>query len=97
MNEVFNDIQPWHFKELVNVFGAKEGEPRTYQVKMKEQTKKLFDDKEFNSATNLQFVELYAKAGYAKSVDVDRGYECEDQCQTMIIEFEVWSMWRLLD
>ena len=59
MNEGFNDIQPWHFKELVNVFGAKEGEPRTYQVKTKEQTNKLFDDKEFNSATNLQFVELY--------------------------------------
>jgi hypothetical protein len=84
-------------KELVNVFGAKEGESRTYQVKAKEQTKKLFDDKEFNFANDLQFVELYAKAGYAKSVDVDRGCECEDQCQTMIIGIEVWSIWRLLD
>jgi pyruvate decarboxylase len=58
MDEVYHDIQPWHFKGFVNVFGAKEGESRTSQVKTKERTKKLFDDKEFNSATDLQFVEL---------------------------------------
>jgi pyruvate decarboxylase len=45
--------------ELVNVFGAKQGESRTYQIKTKKQTNKLFEDKEFNSANFLQFVELY--------------------------------------
>ena len=59
MDEVYNDIQPWHFKELVNVFGAKEGESRTYQIKTKAQTNKLFDEEEFNSANVLQLVELY--------------------------------------
>jgi pyruvate decarboxylase len=59
MDEAYNDIQPWHFKELVKDFGAKEGEYRTYQIKTKEQAHKLFEDKEFNAAGVLQFVELY--------------------------------------
>lgn len=59
MDAVYNDIQPWHFKELVDVFGAKKGESRTYQIKTKEQTNQLFEDKDFNSANVLQFVELY--------------------------------------
>jgi pyruvate decarboxylase len=59
MDAVYNDIQPWHFKELVQVFGANDGEYKTYQVKTKEQINKLFEDKEFNAADVLQFVELY--------------------------------------
>ncbi|PMD42549.1 pyruvate decarboxylase-like protein [Hyaloscypha variabilis F] len=59
MDEVYNDIQPWHFKDLVNVFGAKEGESRTYQIKTKEQANQLLEQSEFNSANVLQFVELY--------------------------------------
>lgn len=59
MDAEYNDIQPWHFKELVKVFGAKEGESRTYQIKTKDQVHQLFEDKEFNSADVLQFVELY--------------------------------------
>jgi len=59
MDAAYNDIQPWHFKDLVKVFGAKEGESRTYQIKTKDQLHKLFEDKEFNAANVLQFVELY--------------------------------------
>ncbi len=59
MDAVYNDIQPWHFKELVKVFGAKAGEFKTYQVKTKEQVNDLFDNNEFKAAGVLQFVELY--------------------------------------
>jgi pyruvate decarboxylase len=59
MDAVYNDIQPWHFKELVRVFGAKDGEFKTYQAKTKEQINELFEDKEFKAADILQFVELY--------------------------------------
>ena len=59
MDATYNDIQPWHFKDLVNAFGAKQGESRTYQIRTKEQTNELFEDKQFGSANVLQFVELY--------------------------------------
>lgn len=59
MDAEYNDIQQWHFKDLVKVFGAKEGTYRTYQIKTKEEITKLFADEEFNSANVLQFVELY--------------------------------------
>lgn len=59
MDAVYNDIQPWHFKDLVKVFGAKEGEYKTFQIKTKEQANELFEDKKFNAADYLQFVELY--------------------------------------
>ncbi|KUJ10631.1 pyruvate decarboxylase-like protein [Mollisia scopiformis] len=59
MDAEYNDIQQWHFKDLVKVFGAKEGTYRTYQIKTKEEVTKLFADKDFNSADVLQFVELY--------------------------------------
>jgi pyruvate decarboxylase len=59
MDADYNDIQTWHFKDLVKVFGAKEGTYRTYQIKTKEQVHNLFNDAQFNSADVLQFVELY--------------------------------------
>jgi hypothetical protein len=59
LDAVYNDIRPWYFRGLVNVFGAKQSEYRTYQIKTKEQTNKLFEDKKFNSANVLQFVKLY--------------------------------------
>jgi len=59
MDADYNDIQNWHYKDLVKVFGAKEGTYRTYQVKTKEEVNSLFKDPQFNSADVLQFVELY--------------------------------------
>ena len=59
MDAVYNDIQPWHFKDLVKVFGAEEGTSKTFQIKTKNEVDHLFQDKEFNAANVLQFVELY--------------------------------------
>jgi pyruvate decarboxylase len=59
MDAAYNDIQEWHNKDLPAVFGAKEGTTKTFQIKTKDQVNKLFQDKEFNAADVLQFVELY--------------------------------------
>ena len=42
MDAAYNDIQPWTFKDLVSVFGAKEGTAKTFQIKTKEQVHELF-------------------------------------------------------
>ncbi|TVY19187.1 Pyruvate decarboxylase [Lachnellula arida] len=55
----YNDIAAWHFKDIVKVFGAKDGSYKTFQVKTKDEVNKLFADKTFNAAEVLQFVELY--------------------------------------
>lgn len=59
MDAAYNDIQGWHFKDIVRVFGAKDGSYRTYQIKSKDEVNDLFADKLFNDAEVLQFVELY--------------------------------------
>ncbi|KAF4636146.1 hypothetical protein G7Y89_g1942 [Cudoniella acicularis] len=59
MNADYNDIANWHFKDLVKVFGAKDGSYKTFQIKTKDEVNKLFVDPEFNAANCLQFVELY--------------------------------------
>ncbi|CAG8971041.1 hypothetical protein HYALB_00005279, partial [Hymenoscyphus albidus] len=55
----YNDIATWSFKDLVKVFGAKEGTYKTYQIKTKEEVKKIFGDEDFTAADTLQFVEIY--------------------------------------
>ena len=59
MEAVYNDVQTWKYKEAVSFFGAKEGAAKTYELRTKEETNKLFTDKDFNAADVLQFVELY--------------------------------------
>ena len=59
MDEPYNDIQTWKYKDLVKAFGAKEGDYKTYTIKTKQETNKLFENKEFNDAGVLQFVEIY--------------------------------------
>lgn len=59
MDADYNDIQNWHFKDLVNVFGGAEKGAKTYQVKTKDEVEKLFTDETFIKADVLQFVELY--------------------------------------
>lgn len=59
MDAEYNDIAGWRFQDLIKVFGAKEGAYRTYQVKTKDDVRKLFADKQFNAADCLQLVELY--------------------------------------
>ncbi|TVY42973.1 Pyruvate decarboxylase [Lachnellula occidentalis] len=55
----YNDIAAWNFKDIIKVFGAKDGSYKTFQVKTKDQVNKLFADETFNAAEVLQFVELY--------------------------------------
>lgn len=59
MDADYNDIAAWNFKEVVKVFGAKEGSYKTFQIKTKDEVNKLFADETFNAAEVLQFVELY--------------------------------------
>ena len=59
MDAAYNDIGPWQFKDLVKVFGAKEGNYKTFQIKTKDQLNGLFEDESFQKADVLQFVELY--------------------------------------
>jgi pyruvate decarboxylase len=59
MEASYNDIVQWEFKELVSVFGGTEQNTRKLQVKTRSELAKLFKEDEFNSASRLQFVELY--------------------------------------
>lgn len=59
MEEGYNDVQEWKYKDLVPAFGAKEGEYKTYQVKSKQDVEELFADDNFSSAPYIQLVELY--------------------------------------
>ncbi|MCJ1226353.1 Pyruvate decarboxylase 1 [Toensbergia leucococca] len=59
MTASYNDIQEWHYKDLVSVFGADPKHSKTFQVKTKQELHDLFNDKEFSAAPYLQFVELY--------------------------------------
>jgi pyruvate decarboxylase len=59
MDATYNDIAPWSFKDLVNVFGGAAKNAKTFQIKTKDQVHELFEDNNFNAAEQLQFVELY--------------------------------------
>jgi pyruvate decarboxylase len=61
MNAQYNDIQDWRYNLIPEVFGAKEGQAKTYRVETKEEMQKLFDDGEFSDPNNskLRFVEMH--------------------------------------
>lgn len=59
MEADYNDIAPWKFKDLVNVFDGEAKKAKTFQVKTKDEVHKLFEDSNFNAAETLQFVEVY--------------------------------------
>lgn len=59
MEAEYNDIQEWRYKDVLQTFGAKEGATKAYQVKTKKELEALLNDKEFNAANVLQFVEVY--------------------------------------
>lgn len=54
MDAVYNDIQQWKFMDLISVFGADPKKSKTFQVKTKQETHDLFNDKEFSSAPYIQ-------------------------------------------
>jgi pyruvate decarboxylase len=60
MEDAYNDVQEWKYKELPAVFGARPGSVLTYRVESKEQLEGLFKDEEFSSGETkkMRFVEL---------------------------------------
>ena len=54
MDASYNDIQNWHYKDLVAVFGADPQKSKTYQVATKQEAEDLFNDEGFSSAPYLQ-------------------------------------------
>ncbi|KAF2129817.1 pyruvate decarboxylase [Dothidotthia symphoricarpi CBS 119687] len=60
MEDPYNDVQEWKYKDLPATFGAKEGSVLTYRVETKEQLEDLFRDEEFSSGDTqkMRFVEL---------------------------------------
>jgi pyruvate decarboxylase len=60
MEDAYNDVQEWKYKDLPEVFGAQPGTVLTYRVETKEQLEKLFGDDEFSSGETkkMRFVEL---------------------------------------
>lgn len=60
MEDSYNDVQEWKYKELPRVFGATDGQVLTYRVETREELEKLFKDEEFGSGETqkMRFVEL---------------------------------------
>jgi pyruvate decarboxylase len=60
MEDAYNDVQEWKYKDLPAAFGAKPGSVLTYTVKTKDELETLFKDEEFSSGETkkMRFVEL---------------------------------------
>ncbi|PSR85479.1 thiamine diphosphate-binding protein [Coniella lustricola] len=58
-DEVYNDIDDWHYKDLPAAFGARDGQASTFVARKKSELEALFNDKEFQEAEGLQFVEVH--------------------------------------
>lgn len=58
MEAGYNDVQEWQYKDLVGVFGCKEGRGKTYRVESKQDLEKLFSDDDFSHGQFLRFVEV---------------------------------------
>ncbi|KAF2444283.1 pyruvate decarboxylase [Karstenula rhodostoma CBS 690.94] len=60
MEDPYNDVQEWKYKDLPAAFGASKDQYQTYRVESKQQVEELFLDKEFSSGETqkLRFVEL---------------------------------------
>ena len=54
MDETYNDIQQWRYKDLIPAFGADPKKSRTYTVKTKQEAEDLFNDEGFSAAPYLQ-------------------------------------------
>lgn len=58
MDATYNDINPWNYKGLVDVFGGGD-KAKKFVVKTKDEVNSLFTNADFNAAKVLQFVELH--------------------------------------
>lgn len=54
MEEKYNDITPWKHTKLLEVFGGKEGEHKSYQVKTRVELERLLADSEFSQGNIIQ-------------------------------------------
>ncbi len=59
MDAVYNDINPWKYKDIVNVFDGAAKKAKTFQIKTKDELNALLTNEQFNATEVLQFVELY--------------------------------------
>ncbi|KAI1406313.1 pyruvate decarboxylase [Hypoxylon fuscum] len=59
MDEAYNDIQTWRYKDLPAAFGATGDQAKSYAVKTRGELESLLGDKDFNERKGLRFVELY--------------------------------------
>jgi pyruvate decarboxylase len=60
MEDSYNDVQEWRYKDLLPAFGGSKDQYQTYRVETKQQVEELFLDSEFSSGDTqkLRFVEL---------------------------------------
>ncbi|KAF1808484.1 pyruvate decarboxylase-like protein [Eremomyces bilateralis CBS 781.70] len=58
MEADYNDVQPWRYTQIPHVFGAKEGQAKSYSVSTKDELEKLLGDEQFNTGKFLRFVEV---------------------------------------
>ena len=54
MDAAYNDIQPWKFKDLLDVFGADPDNSKTFQIRTKSELNQLLSDEEFAAAKYIQ-------------------------------------------
>ncbi len=58
MNAEYNDIAKWRYTEIPGAFGATGNQAKSFTVETKNDLEKLLENKDFNEAAGLQFVEL---------------------------------------
>jgi pyruvate decarboxylase len=59
MEAGYNDIQPWNYTDLPKVFGAKEGQSKSFQVRTKKELIALWGSDDLLKAKGLVFVEVF--------------------------------------
>lgn len=59
VDEAYNDIAPWRYKDLPAAFGAVEGEAKTFVTRTKAEIDALLSNKDFQKRGGLQFVEVH--------------------------------------
>jgi len=61
MEDYYNDVQEWRYKDLAETFGARPGQAKSYVVKTKPEFEKLLANAEFSSGQSkvLRLVEVH--------------------------------------
>lgn len=57
-NAVYNDVQPWKYLKLLDLFNADPNQSATYQVRTKTEMSKLLNDKSFATGKKIEMVEV---------------------------------------